>query len=85
MVVGRGCEQQVESESKFRFAFGTVALRSHVVVIDLGEEKVAVEQKTLLEDQDGKDVRSCSWVDQCMMWMDMDIDMAHKATNNSNK
>ena len=59
-----------------------VGLLSHTV-IDLGEEKLAVGQKMVLEDWDRRDVRRlCSYskVDQ---YMSMGMDLVHEETSNS--
>ena len=59
-----------------------LGLLSHAV-IDLGEEKLAVGQKMLLEDWDRRDVRRlCSYfkVDQ---YMSVGMDLVHEETNNS--
>ena len=59
-----------------------LGLLSHTV-IDLGEEKLAVGRKMLLEDWDRRDVRRlCSYskVDQ---YMSVGMDLVHEETNNS--
>lgn len=59
-----------------------LGLLSHAV-IDLGEEKLAVGQKMLLEDWDRRGLRRLCSYSEVDQYMSVGMDLVHEETNNS--